>query len=156
MRSRKPAPSTAAGRARAPRRPREVFLSRAEEEPAGIDRSIRSVVETLGQHRIAVWTAPAKIRAAQHWHDQIGQALARCDWFMLALTRRSVTRPWVKRELLFALNDERYHERILPLVFEDCAIERLSWVLRGSTQIVDFTSNAERAHRALLATWGLA
>lgn len=109
----------------------------------------------LGRHRIAVWTAPARVRAAQHWHDQIGEALARCDWFVVALTRRSVARPWVKRELLFALNDKRYDERIVPLVFQDCAIEKLSWVLRSSMQVVDFTGDRARAQRQLLATWGL-
>ncbi len=102
-----------------------------------------------------MWTAPAKIRGAQDWHDEIGRALARCDWFVVALTRRSVKRPWVRRELLYALHETRYHGRIVPLLFQKCAVEELSWTLRSSMQIIDFTADAAQAGRDVLKIWGL-
>jgi hypothetical protein len=39
---------------------------------------------------------------AQQWHDEIGAALRRCDWFVLVLSPHTVESIWVKRELLFS------------------------------------------------------
>jgi hypothetical protein len=41
----------------------------------------------------------ANIRGAQQWHDEIGTALKRCDWFLLVLSPQSVRSMWVKHEL---------------------------------------------------------
>lgn len=57
---------------------------------------------------------------------------------------------WVKRELLFALQQDRFENRIV----QPCAFDRLSWVL-SSFQIVDFQDVREDGYRALLRLWGL-
>lgn len=37
------------------------------------------------------------IGGAQEWHDEIGAALDRCDWFPVVLSPQSVASRWVKR-----------------------------------------------------------
>jgi hypothetical protein len=91
---------------------------------------------------------------AQQWHDEIGKALARCAWFVVLLTKDSVKSDWVKRELLYALQQKRYGKRIVPVLLEPCELEELSWTL-ASFQIVDFTQNASEAYRELLRVWGI-
>lgn len=134
------------------RRPVEAFLSRAE---ADRGRTAR-LEQALARHDVAVWTAAANVRGAQAWHDEIGEALRRCDWFLLALSKRSVSSEWVKRELLFALQRETYRGRIVPIVLDkNCDVDALSWTL-GSFQMVDFTGDFDDGCRSLLATWDIA
>lgn len=130
--------------------PNELFLSHA-----AADRKIAShLVDTLRRHNVPTWYSPTDIIGAQQWHDEIGAALARCDWFALVLTPQSVGSMWVKRELTFALRQNRYENRIVPLLYELCDVEGLSWVL-PSLQIIDCHTELEEGYRQLLRLWGI-
>jgi hypothetical protein len=130
--------------------PEELFFSHAHDDAEFAMR----VVTALREHGIRVWYAPHEILGAQQWHDEIGSALARCDWFVVLLSPRSVQSKWVKLELLYALRSDRYDDRILPLLMEDCDIDMLSWTL-GGLQNVDFRSDFETACRELMrVSWG--
>ncbi|HEV2130934.1 MAG TPA: toll/interleukin-1 receptor domain-containing protein [Longimicrobiaceae bacterium] len=130
--------------------PKEVFLSHSSR-----DRQLASdLAEVLRRHGVPVWYSHTNILGAQQWHDEIGAALQRCDWFLLILTPHSVESKWVKRELLFALQQDRFENRIVPLLYQPCAFDRLSWVL-SSFQIIDFQNAPEDGYRTLLRLWGL-
>jgi hypothetical protein len=130
--------------------PREVFLSHAHQ-----DRSFASrLSETLRSHGVPVWYSRDRIQGAQQWHDEIGKALNRCDWFAVLLTPSAVRSDWVKRELLFALQKKRYRKRIIPLLRRRCRYDRLSWTLDGM-QHIDFTADFAAGCRALLRVWGV-
>lgn len=104
---------------------REVFLSHASQDHA----AARRLREVLVAHGVRVWFSPHHIRGAQQWQDEIGEALARCDWFVVLLTPDAVNSMWVKRELSYALNQRRYIDRIIPLHFKKCDFRTLSWTL---------------------------
>src|SRR5579871_4932688 len=104
---------------------REVFLSHASRDHAKASR----LRKLLLAHGVPVWFSPHHIKGAQEWQDEIGEALARCDWFMLLLTPDAVKSMWVKRELNYALTEERYKKRIIPLLFKKCGYRSLSWTL---------------------------
>lgn len=128
----------------------EVFLSHSSlDQPF-----VTSVADTLGRHGVPVWYSRTSIVAARQWHDEIGDALKRCDWFMLVLSPDSVESLWVKRETLFALNNKRYADRIIPLLYRACDYDQLSWTL-SSMQMVDFTRDFDGGCRDLLRVWGL-
>lgn len=61
---------------------------------------------------------------------------------------------WVKRELLFVLQQNRFENRIIPLLHQPCEHNRLSWAL-SIFQFVDFTRTFEDGCRQLLRAWGL-
>ena len=130
--------------------PNEVFLSHSSFDRAFVSQ----IAEVLRRHGIAVWFSPTDIVGAQQWHDEIGNALKRCDWFILVLSTNSVASKWVKRELLFALNEHRYAEKIIPILIETCEYDRLSWTL-SSLQFVDFTGDFDDGCQALLRIWGV-
>jgi hypothetical protein len=130
--------------------PNEVFLSHSN-----LDRTFAtSIADLLRRHRIPVWYSRTDIIGAQQWHDEIGSALKRCDWFVVILSPNSVNSGWVKRELLFSLKDHRYAERIVPVLHQRCDYDELSWTL-SLLQIVDFTEGFENGCRSLLRVWGL-
>jgi hypothetical protein len=130
--------------------PVELFLSHSS-----LDRTfVNSIAEVIRGHGIPVWYSRTNIVGAQQWHDEIGAALKRCDWFVLILSPNSVKSIWTKREVLYALHDNRYADRIVPLLYQPCDYEQLSWTL-SLLQIVDFTQDFDEGCRALLRIWGL-
>jgi hypothetical protein len=130
--------------------PNEVFLSHSNlDEPF-----TNAIVEMMRRHSIPVWYSQTNILGARQWHDEIGAALKRCDWFVLILSPSSVNSVWVKREVLFALNDNRYAEKIIPLLYRPCDFDQLSWTL-SLLQMIDFRQDFETGCRDLLRVWGL-
>ncbi|MBV9850489.1 MAG: toll/interleukin-1 receptor domain-containing protein [Armatimonadetes bacterium] len=130
--------------------PNEVFLSHASPDAA----FVMPLVETLRRHGIPVWYSQTNIVGAQQWHDEIGAALSRCDWFALVLSPHAAASMWVKRELLFALQQKRYENRIIPILHQPCDVSQLSWTL-PAFQMVDFTTGFDDGCRALMRVWGL-
>jgi hypothetical protein len=61
---------------------------------------------------------------------------------------------WVKRELSYALQQNRFENKIVPIIYQPSDHERLSWAL-SLFQMVDFTGTVEDGCRSLLRTWGL-
>jgi hypothetical protein len=131
-------------------RPREVFLSHATADKV----VARRVLRRLESHGIPVWFAPYKLIGSQRWHDEIGKALQRCDWFLLLLSRSSVRSRWVKNELLFALNEPRLDDRIVPVLIEPCDWKEFSWTL-GAIQHVDLTGDFPSGMVDLLRVFGI-
>jgi TIR domain len=130
--------------------PQEVFLSHSDR-----DRPfVTELADMMRHHGIPVWYSRTNILGAQQWHDEIGAALRRCDWFVLVLSPNAVESIWVKRELLFSLQQNRFEDKIIPLLYQPCTYERLSWTL-SLFQMVDFTQTFEQGCRDLLRVWGL-
>jgi len=94
------------------------------------------------------------LRGAQQWHDEIGAALNRCDWFIVLISKSAVKSKWVKHELVFALDSARYENKVLPVKIGACDPAQLSWTLKNF-QIVDFTGGFMKGARALLRIWGI-
>jgi hypothetical protein len=130
--------------------PAEVFLSHSDRDRGMATR----VAELLRAHGIPVWFSQTNIVGAQQWHDEIGSALNRCDWFAVLLSPEAVSSKWVKQELLFALRNDRYNDHIIPLRYRDCDVARLSWTL-PAFQMVDFSGEFDAGCRALLRVWGI-
>jgi hypothetical protein len=111
-------------------------------------------VAVLVRHGVPVFYSRKSIRGAQQWHDEIGSALRRCDWFVVVLSPHSVLSRWVKRELLFALQADRYEARIVPLRLRRCRHDRLSWTLQG-LQMIAFNRSFRAGCAELLGLWGM-
>ena len=61
---------------------------------------------------------------------------------------------WVKRELVFALDEDRYETCFIPVVIRAGNYRKFSWAFH-SYQLVDFTQDFEKGCRALLRIWGI-
>ena len=130
--------------------PREIFLSHSSKDR----RAAAQLAAILRDHGIPVWYSETNLVGAQQWHDEIGAALKRCDWFLILLSPHSARSRWVKRELMYALRDARYENHIVPIQFRTCDPSLLSWTL-DDFQAVDLISDFDKGCRALLRTWGL-
>jgi TIR domain len=130
--------------------PLEVFLSHSHEDGPALTR----LAELLRGHGVPVWYSEEAIRGSQRWHDEIGEALKRCDWFVVLLSSASVQSDWVKEELMYAMSQARYRSRIVPVILEDCDWPLLSWTL-GNRQFIDLRTDFEAGCRELLRVWGV-
>jgi hypothetical protein len=130
--------------------PNEVFLSFSS-----LDwRFAIKIAEVLRRHGISVWHSGNNLLGAQQWYYEIGEALRRCDWFIVLLSPNSIKSIWVERELTFALNQQRYNNRIVPVVLQTCNYDQFSWSL-SLYQVVDFRYDFETGCRALLRIWDI-
>ena len=130
--------------------PSEVFLSHATPDRKFADR-LAAVVRA---HGVPLWYSRTNLVGAQQWHDEIGAALGRCDAFVLVLSPAAVRSQWVKLEYMFALNNRRYRDRIIPVLKSACDTVPFSWTL-DTIQRVDFTADFDQGCRDLLRVWGL-
>ena len=131
-------------------RPREVFLSHASADRRAAER----IVLCLGRHGVKVWYSKSKLRGSQAWQDEIGKALARCDWLIVLLTPAAVRSEWVKHELAYSLIKKRYRRRIIPAMFKRCRHQNLSFTL-AAMQMVDFRENFRAGLSDLLRVWNI-
>jgi hypothetical protein len=130
--------------------PTEVFVSHSSKNAGFISR----LNGVLTDHKVNSFVSKANIRGAQQWHDEIGTALKRCDWFLLVLSPQSVRSRWVKHELIYALQASRYKEPIIPVLYRQCDTDALSWTL-SSIEWIDFRGNFDEACKELLQIWQL-
>ena len=128
--------------------PHELFISHAASDRKFVDR----LTEILRRHRIRFWYSRSHLIGAQQWHDEIGKALSRCDWFLVILSPTAVSSMWVKRELHYALRAKRYNDRIIPVLPRACDRGELSWTL-DAIQTIDFRRDFEQGCRALFRIW---
>jgi hypothetical protein len=130
--------------------PNEVFLSHSSQ-----DRQFATdLASVIRRHGIPVWYSQTNILGAQQWQDEIGDALQRCDWFAIILSPQSAGSMWVKRELSYALQQNKFENKIIPITYQPSDFERLSWAL-SLFQMVNFTGSFDDGSRALLRIWGV-
>lgn len=131
--------------------PAEIFLSHSS-----ADRQFATNIgEVLEAHGLPYWYSQRNIVGGQEWHDEIGRALERCDWFILILSPAAVASTWVKHELLYVLQEESYGGRIVVIEHQSADHKKLSWTLRNY-QWVDFCRQDFSAGcHDLLRIWGL-
>jgi hypothetical protein len=130
--------------------PKEVFISHSDKDR----RFAIRIVKALTKHGVPTWYSRKNIQGAQQWHDEIGAALGRCDWFALILSPEAVNSRWVKKEVVHAILEDRYEDKIVPILYKPCDHLKLSWTLQ-SIQRIDFTTNFHDGCSELLRIWGL-
>ncbi len=130
--------------------PVEVFLSHSAKDR----RFLKRLAAVLRSHGLSAWFSEHGVLGAAQWHDEIGAALARCDWMIVILSPAAIASRWVKREVTHAIEEPRFDGRIIPLRISVCEAKDLSWVL-PQIQTIDFIGRFDDACRELFAIWGI-
>jgi len=105
-----------------------VFLSYAQRE-----RELAAAVGAELQSRgIDAWDEARGITPGSVWSDTFSSALEESDSMIALLSARSFSSEYVRKQLDFALFDERYKNRLLPVLVGDSTIAdfvQLPWIL---------------------------
>lgn len=129
--------------------PKEVFLSHSSQDRATAEK----IAELLRAHGVPTFYSPHNLIGAQQWQDEILKALQRCDWFVVLLSPDAIQSLWVPRETAMALNDRRYDNKIIPVMYRDCDLGMMGWL--NAYQMVDLRLDFAAGARNLLKVWGV-
>ncbi len=113
----------------------DVFISysSADEEIANM------VVEGLSERGVNCWKAGTyTINSGDDFREKIAEALDECKIFLIILSKRSMSTPWVRIELTEAL---RKNKKIYSLRIDDTPLDELFEFKLGCSQISDGTKN---------------
>ena len=131
-------------------KPKQIFLSHSIKDHVFVQK----LAAELRRQHLPVWISTHHLIGAQAWQDEIGRALHASDWFLIVLSPHSVKSMWVKRELQYALSEQRLENRIVPVLLKRCQVDKLSWTLSNIQQI-DFTHHYLNGLKKLLKIWKL-
>ncbi|MEM6839013.1 MAG: GUN4 domain-containing protein [Cyanobacteria bacterium P01_C01_bin.120] len=87
-----------------------IFISYSRKDQAYVDR----LVQALTQRNLPVWL-DNEINHGQAWNRVIREQLDQCQVFLLVMSPRAEQSPWVRNEMLYAINKRK---AIFPLLLE--------------------------------------
>lgn len=99
-----------------------IFISHASEDGVYATR----VAKVLRKAGHSVWTAQ-EILPGDNWASAVGDALAKADALVALISPNAMASEWVKREWQFALGQERFKDRLIPVLIKN--LKRLPWIL---------------------------
>jgi len=111
---------------------------------------IRQLASDLKAEGVDVWLDEQRILIGDSISEKIGQGLAESDYFIIAISKHSVTSEWVKKELNNAIVNEIEKRRtvILPIKLSEVEIPTL---IRDK-MYADFTVSYKQGFSKLLNT----
>ena len=135
-----------------PDRPVCVFVSHNHRDREFVER----LRERLAHHSIETWYSNADIIPGDRYIQAIEAGLLKCDWVLVVVSDHSVQSDWVRAEVRTAMNDPRFHNRILPMRVGDAEPSQLSHEL-GLFHTLDarqFPDAGEALYRFLIERGG--
>src|SRR5205823_2589682 len=110
----------------------KVFISHSSEDRVFVETELLSL---LRNNQIDTWYSQEDIHTADQWEQSIRKGLEDSDWFLVVMSPRSATSPWVRREVHWAI--EERPNRVVPVLLETCDPKDWHLGLR-ELQYVDF------------------
>lgn len=107
----------------------KVFISHAESDSAVALR----LAAALEQAGLDPWLAEQELYPGDNWAEVIGRGLAEAEAMVVLLSPESVQSRWMRNEIVYALGEERFEGRLLPLVIgprEDLPADLVPWPLQ--------------------------
>lgn len=103
----------------------KVFISHAQTD----DSFVRKVEAGLEKVGLEVWDARREILPGDNRADKIAQALRESEAMVVFLTTDALRSPWVRWEIEYALGEQRYRKRLVP-VLAGKPDGHVPWILR--------------------------
>jgi hypothetical protein len=126
-----------------------VFVSHSTQNAKFVD----PFVERLRDHYIDTWYAPRHMPGG-YFAENIRQGLNECDWFLLVLSPDALASDWVRKEIELAMVDQRFYNRVIPVLAAPCDWKNLHQHL-ARYQLFDFVTQPKEAEARLLRHLGV-
>lgn len=121
-----------------------VFLSYVRE-----DTKVAGVLRAgLSKAGFEVWDPAERLMPGDNWALQLGKALQKADAMVVLLSPAAIASAHVQREIEYALGDERFKGRLLPVVVR--SVKEVPWILE-KLNVLRIESDPERESRRVVA-----
>jgi hypothetical protein len=107
-----------------------IFISHSQSDAA----AARRLAEELEQAGHEPWVAESQILPGDNWAEVVGRALSDAEAMVILLTPDALRSEWVRREISYALANERFEGRLFPVSVgpaDRLAHEQVPWVLNS-------------------------
>jgi len=121
----------------------QVFISYSRKDA----EIANAIVDALNDRNIPVWFDQDDAELGQPIADQIQAALNRSDAMILLISPNAFSSSWVRNEFEHALFDNRYKEKVFPVLLSDDSREsnnRLPWFVNKLTHLRVKSSDSPR------------
>ena len=113
----------------------KVFISHAyTDEPL-----VKKVAAGLEEVGLEVWDATRDVLPGADWTEEVARALKESKAMVVLLTADALRSSWVRREIEYALGEQNYRKRLIPVLVgdpEELSKEDIPWILRH-LQMID-------------------
>ena len=112
----------------------KVFISHSQEAKP----LTRRLIEALKRSGLEVWDDDYDIYPGDNWAKVTGEALEEAEAMVVLLTPEALDSRTVRREVSFALGNERFENRLIPVFVgldQSLALEKVPWVLQSLNTI---------------------
>lgn len=123
----------------------KVFISHA-----GADKAFaRKVVAGLEEAGFEAWDASREILPGDNWADKTARALQESEAMVVLLSPDALRSGSVRREIDYALGEQRYSNRLIPVLPKELDEEEIPWILRhlGMVQLGEDVKEEEGIHQ---------
>ena len=109
--------------------PMQVFISHSDSDLQLAGR----VSKALRKAGLNVWDPEVNLLPGDNWPARVGDALEESDAMVVLLTPTSISSPYVKAEIAYALGSESYSHRLIPVAVggrEQLPKGDIPWIVR--------------------------
>ena len=101
----------------------QVFISHSSKDKPFAWRLVRS----LNSYQLPVWFDARELRPGDYLHDSIKDGIKGSDYFVLLLSKNSISSKWVKFELKEAIKTQKLGKdpKVIPVIIKKCRTPRL-------------------------------
>jgi len=104
----------------------KVFISHAD-----VDETFaRKVVAGLEEAGFEAWDASREILPGDNWAAKIARALQESEAMVVLLSPDALRSGSVRREIDYALGEQRYSNRLISVLPKELNEEKVPWILR--------------------------
>lgn len=107
----------------------KVFISHSRSD----EKIAQKVAHACHEAGFEVWDHHNEILPGDNWAEKIAQALRESEAMIVLISPDSLQSEWTQREIEYALGDERYRNRLIPVLLaspEKLAKEKFPWILK--------------------------
>lgn len=107
----------------------KVFISHSRKDKGLAQR----VAATLQDAGLEVWDDQTEILPGDNWAEKVAQALRESEAMVVLFTPNAIDSNIVRREVEYALGEERYRNRLIPVLAgppEKISEQNIPWILR--------------------------
>lgn len=112
----------------------KAFISHSKSD----ENVAQKVAHACHEAGFEVWDQHNEILPGDNWAEKIAQALRESEAMIVLISPDSLQSERIQREIEYALGDERYRNRLIPVLLappEKLAKEKFPWILKKLNMI---------------------